>query len=209
VREHVIVTGHIETVRGWLAFHGRRFDLASGTILFTGGERIDPSLDIDARLVVADYTVDVLVTGVTSKPVLKLQSSPQLAQADILSLIIFGKPSSSLGKDERTSLQQQGAKMAAGAAASTVGKAVAQSLGLESLGVDMSGVGAGGGAVGFGRYITRDIYLSASQDVTGGANGQPARKVSLQYYVVKWLSITTSNLSDGSSEISVSLNKQS
>jgi hypothetical protein len=206
--EHVIVIGQIETVRGWMAFHGRRFDLASGTILFTGGQRIDPSLDIDARLTVSEYTVDVLVSGAASKPTLKLQSSPQLAQADILSLIIFGKTSSALGKAERTSLRQQGATMAAGAAAATIGKEISQSLGLESLGFDLSGVGAGGNEVGFGRYVTQDVYVSASQDVSGGINGTPARKVTVQYYLMRWLSISTSNLSDGSSEISIGLNKQ-
>jgi autotransporter translocation and assembly factor TamB len=191
-----------------MAFHGRRFDLASGSILFTGGRRIDPSLDIDARLTVSEYTVDVLVTGVASKPTLKLQSAPQLAQSDILSLIIFGRTSIALGQAERTSLRQQGAAMAAGAAAATVGKEISQSLGLESLGFDFSGVGAGGNEVGFGHYITRDIYVSASQDASGGANGTPARKVTMQYYILRWLSIATSNLSDGSSEISLILSKQ-
>jgi autotransporter translocation and assembly factor TamB len=205
--KQVIVVGQIQTVRGWMAFHGRRFDLASGTILFTGGRRIDPSLDIDARLTVSEYMIDVLVTGVASKPILKLQSSPQLAQADILSLILFGKTSSALGKAERTSLRQQGVTMAAGAAAATIGKEISQSLGLESLGFDLSGVGAGGNEVGFGRYVTRDIYVSASQDVSG-VNGKPARKVTVQYYIMRWLSIATSNLSDGSSEISISLSKQ-
>jgi translocation and assembly module TamB len=185
--KQVIVVGQIQTVRGWMAFHGRRFDLASGTILFTGGRRIDPSLDIDARLTVSEYMIDVLVTGVASKPILKLQSSPQLAQADILSLILFGKTSSALGKAERTSLRQQGVTMAAGAAAATIGKQLSQSLGLESLGFDLSGVGAGGNEVGFGRYVTRDIYVSASQDVSG-VNGKPARKVTVQYYIMRWLS---------------------
>jgi autotransporter translocation and assembly factor TamB len=115
-------------------------------------------------------------------------------------LLIFGSTSSSLGQGQSASLQQQAAQMAAGAAASTIGQALSSSLGLEDLGIDLNG-SAGNGGVGFGRYLGRNTYLSASQSTTG-------RKVSIQYYVRRWLSLTTSTNSDGSSEIFVNLTRQ-
>jgi translocation and assembly module TamB len=194
------LVGEINTIRGWITFNGKTFTLASGQILFTGGRAIDPSLNLDAQYSVSDYTIDVLVTGFASKPQLKLQSSPPLPQSDILSLLIFGSTSSSLGQSQSASLQQQATQMAAGAAASTIGQALSSSLGLEDLGVDFNG-SAGSGGVGFGRYLGHNTYLSASQSTTG-------RKVSIQYYVRRWLSLTTSTNSDGSSEIFVNLTKQ-
>ena len=194
------LVGEINTMRGWITFNGKTFTLVSGQILFTGGHKIDPSLNLDAQYNVQDYTIDVLVTGFASKPQLKLQSSPPLPQSDILSLLIFGSTSSSLGQSQSASLQQQATQLAAGAAASTIGQALSSSLGLEDLGVDFNGP-AGNGGVGFGRYIGHNTYLSASQSTTG-------RKVSIQYYFRRWLSLTTSTNSDGSSEIFLNLTKQ-
>jgi translocation and assembly module TamB len=74
--------------------------LLNGQILFTGGSRIDPTLHIDAQYAVSDYTVHVIVAGTASKPEIKLQSQPQLAQADILSLILFGTTTSQLGQGQ-------------------------------------------------------------------------------------------------------------
>ena len=194
------LVGEIDTVRGWITFNGKTFTLASGQILFTGGHKIDPSLNLDAQYTASQYTIDVLITGFASKPQLKLQSSPPLPQSDILSLLIFGSTSSSLGQSQSASLQQQATQMAAGAAASTIGQALSSSLGLQDLGIDFNG-SAGNGGVGFGRYLGHNTYLSASQSTTG-------RKVSIQYYVRRWLSLTTSTNSDGSSEIFVNLTKQ-
>jgi translocation and assembly module TamB len=190
------LVGEIDTVRGWITFNNQTFTLVTGQILFTGGRAIDPSLNLDAQYTVSNYTIDVLVTGFASKPKLKLQSTPPLPQSDILSLLLFGKTSSSLGQGQSSSLQQQAAQMAAGAAASTIGKSLASSLGLEDLGIDVNSSTSNG--VGIGRYIGKNTYLSASQSTTG-------RKVSIQYYIKRWVSIMTATNSDGSSEIFLNL----
>jgi autotransporter translocation and assembly factor TamB len=127
-----------------------------------------------------------------------------MTQADILSLLLFGKTTGALGGTERAGLQQQAAKMMAGAAAAKVGQAIAESLGLESLGVQLSDISTAGGALGFGRYLGENTYVSASQEV-GGAQGH---KVSVQYFITHWLSVTTTSASDGSHEIDLKLTKQ-
>jgi len=203
-RESALVIGTIRTVRGWLRFQGRQFDLASGSIVFTGGHTLDPSLDIDAQYKLPDYTVDVLVGGTASKPTLKLTSSPQLEQADILSLILFGKTTSALGSGQRQDLQQSATQMASGVAAAAVGKAVGQALGLEGLGVELNDVSTGGGALGFGRYIGENTYVSVSQTV-GGEQGHQA---SVQYNITNWLSVTSTSYSDGSAQVMLGFTKQ-
>jgi autotransporter translocation and assembly factor TamB len=202
--EQALIVGTIRTVRGWLRFQGRQFDLASGTISFTGGHTIDPSLDIDAQYKLPSYTVDVLVGGTASRPTLKLTSSPALEQADILALILFGKTTSSLGSGQRQDLQQSATQMASGAAAAAVGNAVGQALGLEGLGVELNDASSGGTGIGFGRYIGQNTYVSVSQAV-GGEQGHQA---SVQYNITDWLSITSTSYSDGSAQVMLGFTKQ-
>jgi autotransporter translocation and assembly factor TamB len=198
--EALRLIGEIDTVRGWVTFNGQTFTLVSGQILFTGGSKIDPSLNFDAQYTTSQYVVDVLVTGVASRPQIKLQSNPPLPKADILSLLLFGKTSSSLGQGQSALLQQQASRMAAGAAASVVGQALSSSLGLQGLGIGIDNSGGNTG-LSFGRYAGQNTYLSVSQSTTG-------RKVSIQYYIRRWVSITTSTSSDGSSEILLRLTRQ-
>jgi len=54
------------------------------------------------------------------------------------------------------------------------------------------------------RVMGENTYVSASQSVGGGTG----RKVSVQYFLTRWLSVTTSSSSDGSREINLSLIKQ-
>ena len=195
----ISIVGEIDTVRGWLEFHSKRFTLASGQILFTGGSEIDPTLNVDAQYAVSDYTVDVIVAGTASKPEIKLQSQPQLAQADILSLILFGTTTSQLGQGQKATLQQQAQSMAAGAA----GQALSESLGLASLGVNVNGQ-----SVGLGRYLNENTFVSVSPSL--GANGStiPSQVASVQYFLRRWLTITTATMSDGSKQVLLKVTKR-
>ena len=195
----ISVVGEIDTVRGWLEFHSTRFTLASGQILFTGGAEIDPTLNVDAQYAVSDYTIDVIVAGTASKPDIKLQSQPQLAQADILSLILFGTTTSQLGQGQKTTLQQQAQSMAAGAA----GQAFSEALGLASLGVDVNGE-----SVGLGHYLNENTYVSVSPNLGANASKTPSQVASIQYFLRRWLTITTATMSDGSRQVFLKVTKR-
>jgi autotransporter translocation and assembly factor TamB len=193
------VVGEINTVRGWLRFHGRRFTLVNGQILFTGGSEIDPTLDIDAQYAVSEYVVDVIVAGTASKPEIKLKSQPELAQGDILSLILFGKTTAQLGQGQQAILQQQAQSMAEGAA----GQALSQALGLASLGVNVNGE-----SVGLGHYLNENTYVSISPSLAKSGSQTPSKVASIQYFLWRWLTITTATMSDGSSQVFLNVNKR-
>ena len=197
------IVGRIETVRGWISYHERRFALSSGQVVFTGGRTIDPSLDISAQYTISSYTVEILVSGTVKKPKLRLQSEPQLVQADILSLIFFGETTNELGRGQKAALRQQAQLMATGTAAATVGQAISASLGLESLGISSNG-----GGVGVGRYLTKNTYLSISPSLARNNTNIPTPRASIQYYIQRWISVTTATMSDGSSQIFVNISKR-
>jgi translocation and assembly module TamB len=189
------LTGRIEIMRGWMAFQGRRFQPVRGTIEFTGGDKIAPSLDIVAQHRVQGYEVRALIRGTSEKPTLTLTSEPRLDQADILSLLVFGKPLNALSTHEQGSLQQSALSITSGYVAANVAKSVSQALGLDSLGLDITDVDFAGGAIGFGRYVAPGTYVSFSEHLAG----ERGHEVSIEYQILpNWsLSSTTRTGSSG------------
>jgi autotransporter translocation and assembly factor TamB len=194
------LTGRIDVVRGWLAFQGRRLQLTRGAIEFTGGGRINPSLDVVAEYRLPNYEVDVIIGGTAEKPSLTLASHPQLEQADILALLIFGKPIDSLSQKEQGSLQQSALGITSGFVASQIANSVSKALGLDSLGeVDFSG-----GRIGFGHYIGDKTYFSLSQELADNHE----QEVALEYQIAPNWKIGTKTSSSGSSGIDIIWSKR-
>jgi translocation and assembly module TamB len=198
------LVGTINTVRGWIAFQGRRFNLLRGLVEFRGEQRINPALDIVAQYRLPQYQVEAAVSGTLEKPALVLRSDPNLEQADILALLLFGKPINSLDRTEQSTLQQSAIDIAGGYAATTVATAVSEALGLDRLGVDIRDVDFSGGQVGFGRYIGQSTYISFSQ----AFSATRGREVSLEYQIGADWKITTSTTTNGASGVGVIWHKR-
>ena len=189
------VVGTIHTVRGNMSVVGKRFDLVRGDINFVGGAQIDPVLDILAQNRVQKYLVSANITGPASKPELRLSSVPSLEQADILSMVMFGRPVSRLSGSQQQNLQKQATTMAA----SQAGRAIADSLGLEDLGVTTTETGG----VGVGRYVTQNIYVSASQETVDPRK----RRGSISYYLTPEININTSTSTGQGNQIELQWHK--
>jgi len=198
------LTGRVDVVRGSLAFQGRRFQLTRGAIQFTGGGKINPSLDLVAQYRLPNYEVDATIGGTVEKPTLTLTSDPRLEQADILALLLFGKPIDSLSQKEQGTLQQNALSITSGYVASQIANSVSTALGLDSLGVDISQVDFSGGRIGFGRYIGNKTYVSVSQKL---AEDQ-GRDVSFEYEVAPNWKIGSTTSSTGSRGIDIIWNKR-
>jgi len=194
--------GNSEIIRGWAAFQGRRFEIVRGEIRFVGGGKINPALDILAQHRLPQYTVDALVGGTVEKPSLVLRSNPSLDQADILALLLFGKPSKDLNRGEQTSLAQNALDVTSGFAAATIGSAVAEALGLDDLG--FGDLGFTGGRFGVGRYIGRSTYVTVNQELAG----ERGQEVSVEYQLAPDWKIGSTTTSKGSSEVEIIWHKR-
>ena len=190
---NVDLTGRIDVVRGSLAFQGRRFQLTRGAIQFTGGDKINPTLDIAAQYKLPEYEVDAAIAGTAEKPSLTLTSQPRLEQADILALLLFGRPINALSQNERGSVQQSAVSITSGYVAGKIASSVSQALGLDTLGVDLREVDFSGGRVGFGHYVGSNTYVSLSQQLSGD-HGQ---QVSMEYQLTPEWKIGTSGGTTG------------
>jgi autotransporter translocation and assembly factor TamB len=202
--EGPVLVGSIETVRGWVGFQGRKFTLSRGQVVFTGEQEINPRLDIVAAYRFPEYEVETLVGGTAQAPTLTLRSEPELDQADILSLLLFGKPAPALGKGEQADLQNQALSITTGYAANRIGESVAQALGLEELGLSIQEMDLSSGRVGIGGYIGANTYVSTSQDMSG----KGGREVSVEYHLNREWKVTTGTSADGNNTAGVIWHKQ-
>jgi len=194
--EPVRVTGQIRLLRGWYVFQGRRLTLDQGTITFTGGTPIQPIYDIVAIYRSGEYRIEVHVSGSGEKPTLTLTSDPPLEQADILSVLLFGKPTHELGRGQSLALQQQAVALAAGYAVPELRASVMEALGLDVLEVELP-KGSEAGRVSAGRYVAEDVFVSLGQEF-GRRVGQV---VGVEYSVTRRVSVRGSTSTRGDSAV--------
>ncbi len=182
------VTGGFDLLRGSLSLLGKRLVFTRGRVRFHGD--VMPELDLVAETTSADITARISVTGPASQPVFAFTSDPSLPQDEILSRVLFQKPSGNLSAFQALQL--------ANAVATLTGRGdvferLRKSLGVDSL--DISSSASGSPLVGVSRAInerisvgvttgarpedngvsvdldvTRHIRLQAGVDASGGSN---------------------------------------
>jgi translocation and assembly module TamB len=186
----LFINGDLRLVRGWYAFQGRRFDLDEGRVIFAGDVPPAPQLDIRARNRTGEYTVTVEIGGRATEPTLTLSSEPTLEQADILSLLVFGRPARDLGSEQSLDLQRKAISLASGYVMPELRQSMMKSLGLDTLEVGDEGVRAG-------RYVTRDIFVTLAQDFTG----RTGQVMGVEYSVTHRMSLKLSTSTRGDSAV--------
>ena len=159
VNEPFVIGGSAQAVRGFVTYKGRKFEIERGRITFTGADGINPLLDVVGRHDVSDYAITLHVEGDSRRPQLTFSSTPDLPEEDILSLLAFGKTIDRLSGSEQTALSAQGAAIAGNILSGILEKRVGNTLGLDTLEVDV-GDELGTGSVRGGRYVTQDLFLS-------------------------------------------------
>jgi len=148
------MVGELEAVRGIYTVLGRQFQVQGGTVSFVGTPGINPNLDIQATADVRTeddrLEITASVGGTLLSPRVSLTSNAAygIAESDLVSYLIFGRPSYALASGQNRFVQ--------GAAGSLLGAAGGAGLNftLGTVGSQLSSV------------VVRDLpldYLSISQ----------------------------------------------
>jgi translocation and assembly module TamB len=174
-QEAFILSGPIETVRGYATYYGKKFTVEKGTVTFTGSQEINPLLDVTVTRTISDYVVSIHVGGKAQMPEITFSSIPELPQIDIISLLVLGKTTDRLTGGEQSSLSSTVQQISGGIIAGQLEK-LGQSVGLDTIEVS-AGDQLGTGTVKAGRYVTQDIFLSYEREL-GGDN---ANTVGVEY----------------------------
>jgi translocation and assembly module TamB len=97
------LTGVVNTDRGEYNFMGKRFQLKRGSATFIGSPDLNPTLQITGEYQVQAATrgtlnISVVIGGTVKRPRLALESDaqPPRTQSELLSLLAFGQPTSTL-----------------------------------------------------------------------------------------------------------------
>ena len=191
-RAPFILSGSIETVRGYAGYYGKKFIVESGRVTFTGTPEINPMLDVTVTKKVSDYLVAIHVEGRAQQPALNFSSTPELPQADIISLLVLGKTTERLTKSERNSLGGGAGQLAGNIIGGQLERTLGKSLGLDTIEID-SGENLGSGTVKAGRYVTQDLFLSVGSEVGDNNN----TSIGLEYSINRRLKVRGSSSSQG------------
>ena len=176
-------SGYFELQRGSFTIAGRKLDFTAGRVSFDGTglkkNKIDPTLDFTAPIVLTNGTATLRITGYADAPKFDISSTAGLAQDEIMAQLLFGENASQLSALQAA---QVGAALAT---LSGVGSGVNPLVKLQkSLGLDRLSVGAAttttatgatenaGTAVQAGRYIAKRVYVEAKQSSTGSSQVQ-------------------------------------
>jgi len=197
LRAPFILSGSIETVRGYASYYGKRFTVESGTVTFTGTPEINPMLDITVAQRVSEYLVSIHVTGRAQQPTIAFSSVPELPQADIVSLVVLGKTTDRLTKSERNSLGDTAQQLAGGVISGELEKTLGKTLGLDTIEIS-PGEHVGSGTFKVGRYVTQDLFLSLGRGEAGQDSGT---SVGLEYSLNRRMKVRGSSSDQGETAV--------
>jgi autotransporter translocation and assembly factor TamB len=168
------VQGALEMRRGTFALAGANLTFTSGTISFNGQalrSRIDPSLSLVAEQDSNGITATLKITGTASQPKIALSSTPSMPQDEILAQLLFQQSSKSLSAMQLASVAQAAATLSGGGGGIDPVGTIRKSLGLDRLAVgsnNSAASGIGATTVEAGKYVLRNVYIGAQQDLSGG-----------------------------------------
>ena len=166
--------------RAELDFQGNKFEMDQGSLIFVGD--LLPSIDMVFASQIKDWLIEVILNAsVATEITPELRATPWLSNADIISVLLFGKPIHATSDDEK------GGNMASDLAAAQGAALVGQKLGLADKGIDLEDVSSTGGRIRIGRYLHPRVYVSAAKSV----GEEEGHQLSVEYLIRKAFKVKT------------------
>lgn len=186
------VVGAFDLRRGSLSVFGKRLDFTHGHVAFSG--ELTPELDFLADTQAGDVTAHIAITGPALHPSFAFTSDPSLPQDEVLSRILFQKPSGSLSTLQALQLAEAAAQFAGGG--EDTFERLRRSLGVDRLDVGISS--SGSPTVGASRSITDRLSIG----VKAGSKPEDAG-VSVDYNVSRHIRVQGGGDANGGSTLGV------
>jgi hypothetical protein len=189
----IVLVGTVAALRGSYNAFGRSFQVRSGAVDFLGTPGINPNLSIEAvhRLrQQGGEPLDILArlegTLLAPRIALSADGTVAVAESDLISYLLFGRPSYALASAETRLLGDAALSAGIGAAAGQLSSILGQQIGLDYFAITQAqDPGAGLGAlssaglvdtqVELGQYLTDNLFLALSLRPLRGIGGSQAQ----------------------------------
>ena len=176
--------GYISAERGMYTFYGKAFQIEKGRADFLGLTPPDPNLDVLCSRKVPGAIIYLAVGGSPSAMTLTLSSDLGLDQADIASLLMFGKQTSELSNGEAKTLEERGAAILGAKVIDELKEFIGAEVPLDILSVESNGGGSDQDLV-LGKYLSPKLFITYRRQMSSdGAN-----KVQLEYQLTPQISV--------------------
>jgi translocation and assembly module TamB len=151
-----IVSGRAQVNEGTVTFQKKTFEVTKGVIDFVNPYKTEAEIDIVSQAEIRSWTITLAIKGPPDNLEFQLSSVPSETDADILSLILFGKTNRELTSGEGGSTLSTGQIMAE-MIADTFGDDIKKNTGIDILEVEENGSSdedAGGVTVTVGKHLS-------------------------------------------------------
>lgn len=173
---------------GTITFQKAQFEITEGSIDFINPYKIEPEIRLIAETTISSYTITLSVTGTPDDLVLEFSSDLDATDADIFSLIAFGKTT-----DELSSGGSDGESMSTAAIAKmmldSLSDTIKETTGLSEVSFIMNHEGNETSVyVGLGAELSRQLSVSYGIDIN---DGETVQKVTTYYKLLEHLLLSS------------------
>ncbi len=98
--EPISLIGRVEDINGHYDQVPKRFKIVNSTVLFKGGEKINPLLDIRVEYELPQVMIYIDIGGDASRPKIEFSSEPPMPKKDIMSYLLLGVSTAKLSNGE-------------------------------------------------------------------------------------------------------------
>ncbi|HEY1506603.1 MAG TPA: translocation/assembly module TamB domain-containing protein, partial [Stellaceae bacterium] len=169
------VAGGFDLRHGNFSLAGQTLNFTSGKVAFDGyglQSKLDPTLDFVAQSTGNGVTATLNITGYADQPKIRLSSSPDLPQDEILAQLLFGQSVKQLTPFQVVQIAQALAAISGIGGSGDPLAGVRKGLGLDRLSVGAASGNGPGATVEAGKYVANGIYVGTKQGTSGGTQAQ-------------------------------------
>jgi len=178
---------------GTIHFQKAEFEITEGSIDFINPYKIEPEIKLTGETTISSYTITLSVTGTPDDLVLKFSSDLDATDADILSLIAFGKTTAEMGggSDDESLSASAIAKMML----DSLSDKIKDTTGLSEVSFNMDHEGNETNVhVGLGADLSRQLSVSYGIDIS---DGETVHTVTTYYKLLEHLLLSSSQSTSG------------